>query len=123
MQSVKRTFAKDTLIFEEGERGQHMYIVRSGRVLITRRLKGEDKKLAELREGAIFGELALLDGGSRMASAKALTDCVCEEISIDNVRKRMLSMDPFDRALVRVLLQTIRHTLRIYEDVVENDRP
>ncbi|MBI1363559.1 MAG: cyclic nucleotide-binding domain-containing protein [Proteobacteria bacterium] len=119
MQTTKRTFDTGTVIFFEGERGQHLYIVRSGRVAISRKVKNQNKILAELTEGAIFGEMALLDGGPRVASATAMEPTVCDEISIDLLRQRFDKMDAFDRALLRVLIQTIRQTLRIYDETVE----
>jgi len=120
MSKVIRNFDSDTTIFHEGEVGRHLYIVRSGKVAIRRLIKGEQKELAILTKGAIFGEMALLDGGPRVASAIALEPTECDEISIDLMRHRFDKMDAFDKALLRVLIQTIRQTLKIYDEAMDS---
>ncbi len=120
MSKVVRSFDIDTTIFHEGEVGRHLYIVRSGKVSIRRTVKGEQKELAVLTKGAIFGEMALLDGGPRVASAVAIEQSECDEISIDLMRQRFDKMDAFDKALLRVLIQTIRQTLKIYDEAMDS---
>lgn len=62
------------IIFDEGEEGQAIYIIFTGRILICP--QGQvDAPIAEIGPGRIFGELALIDGGSRSAQARALADC------------------------------------------------
>lgn len=64
------------LVFSEGERGEHAYVVESGEVRISRCRDGDQElTLAHLGRGHLFGELALLDDLPRAASATAQTDC------------------------------------------------
>ena len=71
----RRYHAGDT-IFTTGAPGHSMMGVLSGRVRITLPLvKGREVVLADLPAGEVFGEVALLDGRDRSASATALTDC------------------------------------------------
>jgi CRP/FNR family cyclic AMP-dependent transcriptional regulator len=65
-----------TLIFEEGEQGDCMYIILSGEIEIH---KGKTV-LAVLKEKEVFGELSLLDAETRSASATAKTDCLLFKI-------------------------------------------
>ena len=72
----RRHFKAGDLIVRAGDPGRSMMAVASGQVrisLITR----EDKELvlADLGEGEVFGEMALLDGRERSADATALSDC------------------------------------------------
>jgi len=67
----KRTYAKDEVIFNEGEPGVGMYIIESGTVHI---ILGQEKKLlAVLSKGDFFGEMALLLETPRTAAAIAHT--------------------------------------------------
>src|SRR5471032_1469660 len=61
----ERRYLGDEIIFDEGEEGQALYLVMSGRVLISRALSGAVEVVAELSPGAFFGELALLDNSPR----------------------------------------------------------
>lgn len=77
----ERSFLQGEIIFDEGEAGQTLYVVISGRVLICRQGEPEAGKFAELEAGTVFGELALLDHAPRAAQARAVEDCVLVSLS------------------------------------------
>ena len=64
-------FSAGASIFEEGDLGAEMYLVQRGEVEIVR----QGKRLALLKAGDFFGEMALLEGLPRAAAAKAASDC------------------------------------------------
>jgi len=68
------TFSKGQMILREGDPAGPMYIVRSGRVRIFTAAGGRSRNLAFCREGDFFGELSLLSGSPRAASAEASAD-------------------------------------------------
>ena len=68
-----RKYTADEVIFDEGEEGQGLFIVLSGRVKIVLPAN-VDTVLIELGPGAFFGEVALLDQSVRTAQARALED-------------------------------------------------
>lgn len=72
---IERSFSKHTTIVEEGAPGDYMYIIRDGRVKVTK-LSGDGReKILELLEaGDFFGEMSLLDDAPRSASVEALCD-------------------------------------------------
>lgn len=70
-----RTFKQGELIFEVGDLGAEIYIVRSGRVEIyVETPDGERVVLGENEHGDVIGELSFLDGGARTATAVAVQD-------------------------------------------------
>ena len=70
-----RTFKQGELIFEVGDMGAEIYIVRSGRVEIyVETPDGERVVLGENEHGDVIGELSFLDGGARTATAVAVQD-------------------------------------------------
>jgi CRP-like cAMP-binding protein len=72
---IERRFPKHKTIVEEGLSGDYMYVIREGRVKVTK-LSGDGReKILELLEaGSFFGEMSLLDSAPRSASVKALTE-------------------------------------------------
>lgn len=65
-----RRYLADEVIFDQGEEGQALYLILSGRVLICSP-GGSDKPIAQLQAGDFFGELAILDDSPRSAQARA----------------------------------------------------
>ncbi len=71
--AVPRSYDRGEVIFREGDSGDTCYVVRAGRVGIQREhMDGRTLTLAELRPGAIFGELAMFGRETRSATAEAL---------------------------------------------------
>ena len=71
-QSDEARFERDQPIFEDEDPGDRMYIIRSGSVKIYKTVKQFEKTLTVLSAGDVFGEMALLDGQPRSASARPL---------------------------------------------------
>ena len=71
--AVPRSWLAGEVIFREGDPGDTCYVVRSGAVRVTRRHSdGRQIALADLREGDIFGELAMFGGETRSATVEAV---------------------------------------------------
>ena len=69
-----RRFRRGEVIFHVGDPGDALFVIVSGEVKISLPSEtGDEAILATLRPGDVFGELALLDGAPRSASASALT--------------------------------------------------
>lgn len=71
----ERRYLKDEIVFDEGEEGQALYLLMSGRVRISRLHEGMTQVVAELAPGGFFGDLALLDNSPRNAQARAMEPC------------------------------------------------
>ena len=68
-----RTCLPGEVLFREGEAGQHMFVLQSGTVRITKDGKGGEKTLAILGAGEFFGEMAILNAKARNATATVET--------------------------------------------------
>ena len=79
-----RTFDKGEIIFCEGEAAKELYIVQAGRVQIIKYSSGKEIIVNNLKDGDIFGEMALLDNKPRYASAIPLELSNIIVISKDN---------------------------------------
>lgn len=82
--------AEGEVLFSKGDPGHHLYVVEKGEVDIV----DGDRVLETLKEGDIFGEMALVDGSARSAGARARTQSVV--IAVDEKRFfKMISHTPF----------------------------
>jgi len=71
---IERRYPRNTTIVEEGLAGDYMYILREGRVKVTKLSDdGREKILDFLDAGAFVGEMALLERAPRSASVKTLS--------------------------------------------------
>jgi CRP-like cAMP-binding protein len=71
---IERRYPRNTTIVEEGLAGDYMYIIREGRVKVTKLSEdGREKILEFLEAGAFVGEMALLERAPRSASVKTLS--------------------------------------------------
>jgi hypothetical protein len=76
------TFERGEVILKEGQPGGSLYMLTSGRVRAFRKnaASGKQDTLADLKEGAFFGEISILTGQPRAASIVALTRCELLEL-------------------------------------------
>lgn len=75
-----RDFPAGAIVFEEGDPGSRMYVIRSGEVRILKRVGAREIALARLGPGEAFGEMALLEGQPRSATAIVEADARLLEI-------------------------------------------
>ncbi len=68
-------FKKGDVIFNERDEGEEMYFIVSGEIQIVKTIDDINVNLASLRSGDFLGEMALITGSRRVASAIAFTDC------------------------------------------------
>lgn len=67
-----RRFKNDSLIFVENMRGESLFLIDSGYVSLTKMVaEGVEKRLVRLGPGDSFGELAVIDEGPRVVTARA----------------------------------------------------
>jgi CRP-like cAMP-binding protein len=69
-----RDFRRGEVLFREGESGREMYVVRSGLIGISKNVRGTEKFLSSLGPGEFFGEMSVLSGRPRTATATVLED-------------------------------------------------
>ena len=94
--ATERRFVAGTSIFEQGDRPDRVYEIVDGEVDIVRVYSdGHEEVLNRLRAGQYFGELGLLLGFPRSASARAATDTRAISYGVHEFRRRMqaLSLD------------------------------
>jgi len=106
----RQRYRKSEVIFEEGSTGSEMYLIHSGRVLLSvRQSEAQQVPIVVLNPGDFFGEMALVDDSPRSATASAVEDGT-ELIVMDRARFLfMVRQQPeFALSLMHTLCRRIR---------------
>ncbi len=112
-----REFPKKSIVFTKAETGEHMFVVVSGRIKIYIHSAARKRKtFAYLTKGAFFGEMALLGGDTRSASAQAVVDSELLLIS----KKDFNDLLRKDWDMTYYLLRAVCARLRRSNEEVEN---
>jgi CRP/FNR family cyclic AMP-dependent transcriptional regulator len=107
----RRTISAGTTMFQEKELGLTFYVVLSGSIkLFTRSNNGEEKVLSLVSAGESFGELSLLDGRPRSASAQTLEPTAVLELSSEQFMQLLESHFDITRGILSELCRRLRKT-------------
>ena len=104
----RRSFKDGETVFREGELGSTAFLVQSGNVEISCMVDDKVKVLGMIGTNGIFGEMALIDEKPRMATAKVKGGAIIMTITKMMYESKLKSTDPFIRALLRILVETVR---------------
>jgi flavin-dependent dehydrogenase len=96
------------VIVRQGEVGDCMYVIQSGKVEVVREHEGKEIRLAELGEGDFFGEMALFEKDVRSATVRPLGDV--RVLTVD--RKMFLRKIHDDPSLAFMIMQRMSRRLR-----------
>lgn len=97
------------IVFNEGDApDEGIYYICYGDVEISRKEVNQQRVLAKLGEGGVFGEMGIVNAAPRNATVRALTDCGFYTLSQKNFQHRINQLDPVVRGVFRVLVLTIR---------------
>ena len=80
---------KGTVLFRQGDSGDEMFVISEGRVRLTLTEDGRAKQIDLLGAGDFFGELSLLNGAPRSATAEVHEDAVLLRIRRDTFAMMM----------------------------------
>lgn len=109
--AIPRAFSKGVRVFHEGDESDACYIVRSGDLRVTREHPdGRAIALATLGAGDIFGELAMLDGGTRSASVETLSESELLALAAADFRRLLTDNPSIAVKLVVALTRRLRET-------------
>jgi len=100
------SFQAGEVIFSEGDKGDKMYVVRTGEVEVER----HGKIVETLSAGGIFGEMALIDGAPRAATARVKTACEVAPITEKSFLFLVYETPFFAIAVMRALADRLRRS-------------
>jgi CRP/FNR family cyclic AMP-dependent transcriptional regulator len=107
----RRTISAGSILFHEKEMGVTFYVVLAGSIkLFTKSGNGEEKILSLVNSGESFGELSLLDGRPRSASAQTLETTTVLELSSEQFLTLMQTHFDITRGILAELCRRLRQT-------------
>ena len=116
-----KAYAKNEILFAEGEKSDTLFILLEGRVKVfTRDSIGRELVYNILEPGELFGEM-FLDGGSRSASVRATTPSKCIVLDEVQIKSLIRKHADFAETLLAVLIARLRHATHMIKDLVLND--
>jgi CRP/FNR family cyclic AMP-dependent transcriptional regulator len=104
-------------LFHENERSRELYVIQSGNVKVYRTQSGREVELSVLGKGSVLGEMALIDGRPRSASAKALDECTVSIIDADVFHDRIKGVPPWFMTIIKMTCQKIRNANRLLQSM------
>lgn len=118
----RRTFALGVTLFHQDMPGTMLYIIQSGSVrVISIGRTGQELTLNVLGPGEIFGELSILDGHQRSATAITLAPTVVWLLSQTDLREFMREYPAMNQAMIQILVERVRSTARRLEAMTFQD--
>ncbi len=107
-----RTYAAGDIVFCEFELGNECFVIHEGDVAIVKISEGVEKILAILKPGDIFGEMGVLEGKPRTATAIAQTDVTVLALDLRGLQALVTAQPHFAFQLGRILSQRIVQSYR-----------
>jgi CRP-like cAMP-binding protein len=117
--AAERVVERGQCVFTQDQPGDRMYVLAGGAVkLFVSSRDGDIIELVRHRPPATFGEVALLDGGPRSASAEALERSLLLVVTRAELVALLRSEEQVAEALLRTLGAIVRRTTRQVSDLV-----
>ncbi len=108
---IERRFPKNATVVEEGLPGDYMYVIREGRVKVTKASEdGREKIMNFLETGAFFGDMALVGDETRSASVKTLEESVLLALSRRDFIDLLRQSPDLSLSVIEELANRLRET-------------
>jgi CRP-like cAMP-binding protein len=112
------------IVFAQGEPGDRLYIIISGKVKIGNRSpEGQENLLTIMGPSDMFGEMSLFDTGPRTSSATTITEVRAVSMDRDVLRSWIADRPEIAEQLLRVLARRLRRTKDNLADLIFTDVP
>jgi CRP-like cAMP-binding protein len=115
----ERRLRKGQVLFQEGDPGDQLYLVRSGTIVVSKRVLGRvEQVLARFGPSDFVGEMSLFDGSPRSATVQAETDAVLLELDRANLHEFTEASPRAAAAFFHEMVQVFSQRLRASSDLV-----
>ncbi|MGA0902250.1 MAG: Crp/Fnr family transcriptional regulator [Candidatus Nanopelagicaceae bacterium] len=117
-------FRKGQALFKEGDDGDNLYIITSGKIKLgTKSQDGRENLLMVLGPGDMFGDLSLFDSGPRTSTATAVTESRLLSLGQEKVMPWVREHPEASLHLLARLASRLRRTNEVVSDLVFSDVP
>jgi len=103
-----KKYKSGEVIFSEGEPSAAAYVIVKGAVELTKNSKHGPVRLASLKAGELFGEMGVIDGSARSATARANGHTTLKEIAPENLLKGIQNDPNLSSKVMSKLVERLR---------------
>jgi CRP/FNR family cyclic AMP-dependent transcriptional regulator len=107
--SGPKIILKDHYLFREGDPPDAMYVIKSGRLAVTKNKLNSEINLAELGPGAMVGEMSFFDQKPRSANVKATKDSEVIALPFVSLHKQFATFPEWAKAIMRTVNDHLRN--------------
>jgi CRP-like cAMP-binding protein len=104
-----KNLKKGEVLFREGDASEAMYVIKTGKIAITKPKGASEIVLAELGPGDMLGEMAFFDNKPRSAGAKAMVDTMVIELPFKSLNAQFKTFPEWLKAVVRTVNNHLRN--------------
>ncbi len=109
MSRIEKVLSPGDVLFRDGDPPDSVYLIKDGKIEISKGEGTRKRVLAVLKEGDFLGEMAVIDGSPRSATATALSKIRLVTLNTEEFKKE-IEQDPMIGALVFTLIKRLRKT-------------
>jgi len=109
--TIEQQIPSKTMVFKQGDKGDALYIVKSGKVnVLARNSSGIDSVLVSLGKGAVIGDMAIIDEQPRSASIQTIQDTSFLIITKDDFRSLLSEIPEISFQILKLTTERLRAT-------------
>ena len=109
--TIEQTYPPKTVVFKEGDKGDALYIVKSGKInILKRNSQGIDSVLVSLGKGAVVGDMAIIDEQPRSASLGTVQETIFLIITKDDFRTLLGTVPEISFQILKLTTERLRAT-------------
>jgi CRP-like cAMP-binding protein len=109
--TIEQKVPAKTTVFKEGDKGDALYIVKSGKInILKRNSAGVDSVLVSLNKGAVIGDMAIIDEQPRSASVATVQETTFLIITKDDFRQLLADVPEISFQILKMTTERLRKT-------------
>jgi len=110
-----------TTVFRQGDPGGSMYVIRAGKVRVLKEAHGRQRVVTTLGPGDFFGEMAVVMGRPRTATAEVLEEAELLKVPAAKLEEMVAQSGEVAIRLIRHLAERIENANRFIDLLLEDD--
>src|ERR1700733_10564890 len=108
MSNAVKKLKEGDVLFREGDASDAIYVIKTGRIAITKAKGNGEIILAEIKSGEMLGEMAFFDNKPRSAGAKALQDTEIIALPFTSLYAQFKTFPEWLKAVVKTVNSHLR---------------
>jgi CRP/FNR family cyclic AMP-dependent transcriptional regulator len=113
--------SRGATVFRQGDPGGSMYVIRAGKVRVSKDTQGRQRVVTTLGPGDFFGEIAVVTGRPRTATIEVLEDVELLRVPADKLQEMVSGTGEVAIRLIRHLAERLENANRFIDLLLEDD--